>query len=156
MEQSTESGKLNRYAGNVITGTFSFLIFIVGVIVLETDKNLQTDFGFYKSYYYHWWILLGVVIITLLISIVTIFYKRKITILPFMWSLITIIIILADPIFFYKSVGFSNSGQFFTYLFSFSKYPGTLSYIPGLFTVFTVLVILNFIISGIYQFRKSS
>jgi|ADKI01.1.fsa_nt_gi hypothetical protein len=49
MEQSSKfSSKL------VFTSVLLFIITVIALIILITDKNLQTDFGAVKPYYYHW------------------------------------------------------------------------------------------------------
>ncbi len=60
---------------------------------------------------------------------------------------IPLIFIIIDVFILFKSVGLTNYGQFAHYLFGLSKYPYTLPYIPGLFDIYTAMIILELIIA---------
>jgi hypothetical protein len=117
--------------------------FAVTMVILFTDKNLQTDFGIVKPYFIHWYGLL----ITGIVDVIgagIIFARptgQNSTIAAVGTALLAVFLI-AD-IATYSMVGFSSASSFATYLFGFSKFKGSLSYIPGLYDVLFVFYIVT-------------
>ncbi|MGC2288737.1 MAG: hypothetical protein WA688_02625 [Thermoplasmata archaeon] len=121
------------------------LDFLLVVVMLATDKNLQTDFGAAPPYYLHWYagLVLGAVTLLLAAAVLATNLRQEprsgSTVLDryalvggVVWSWLAIagmFGVLAT----YKQVGFSSVNQFAQYLFGVSAYPGALSYIPWLY-----------------------
>jgi hypothetical protein len=143
MEQSSKfSSKL------VFTSVLLFIITVIALIILITDKNLQTDFGAVKPYYYHWYGLLFLAIFTFVCGILTLSKNSRLSrYSSILGGVIPLIFIIIDVFILYKSVGFYSYIQFAQYLFGISRYPYSLPYIPGLFDVYTALLFLELILA---------
>jgi hypothetical protein len=69
--------------------------------------------------------------------------NRKVLTTGAVGSLLLALFLVAD-IALYSEVGFSSPSQFAKYLFGVTKYPGSLSYIPGLYDLLFALYIVTF------------
>lgn len=124
-------------------GILLLIDFAITMTILFTDKNLQTDFGIVKPYFIHWYGLL----ITGIVDIIgagIIFARptgRNLTIAAVGTALLAVFLV-AD-IATYSLVGFSSASSFATYLFGFSKFKGSLSYIPGLYDILFAFYIIT-------------
>jgi len=144
------SGEQKISGLKTVTFILLMLASVASLLILITDRNLQTDFGATKPYYYHWYGLLLLTFITLLGGSFTLIKNERTSrIIPVLGSLIPLIFILVDVFFLYGTVGFHNPDQFATYLFGLSKYPDTLSYLPGLFDIYTVTLVIALITSSL-------
>lgn len=135
-------GSLSVFAGLLIVGV------AVAVVMLITDKNLQTNFQSVTPYYIHWYGLLALAVVTLLVAALLLLVARRtsrsgsvgrrdrtLVWAGFAWavlSVIGVVGILAS----YQQVGFSLA-DWAKYLFGVTAYPGTVpgSYIPWLYDV---------------------
>ncbi|MGC9294909.1 MAG: hypothetical protein ACP5E8_06500 [Thermoplasmata archaeon] len=131
----------------VIAGLF-IISFIVDLVILATDNNLKTDFGSVHPYFIHWYIFMFLDLITLVTSIYIGFFSSNLNYVKIglIWSSIMVLIMVGD-LLTYSSVGFSAPVQFAYYLFGFSKYPQSLSYIPGLYSLLFIVYIFTIIVS---------
>lgn len=147
------AGNNNRYSGSAAASLYVVCL-VVTAVILFTDKNLQTDFGTVSPYFIHWYGLLVTAVIDV-IAIVVLFAKgsRRTLQVSSVGSILLAIFLVAD-IFLYSMVGFSSYSQFATYLFGFSKYPGSMNYIPGLYDILLALYVVTFIVSLISARRK--
>lgn len=125
-------------------GAIFLIDFIVTLVILFTDKNLQTDFGVTKPYFIHWYGLLITGVISLIGGIVIIARPARRTFTVGAAGSILLALFLLADIALYSEVGFKTPQQFATYLFGISKYPGSLNYIPGLYDVLFALYIITF------------
>ncbi|MEM4949880.1 MAG: hypothetical protein QXS75_00900 [Thermoplasmatales archaeon] len=138
----------------VSLGLLYILSFAVVLVILFTDKNLQTDFGSVKPYFYHWYGLLAVGIISLIAGAILLFTSsRKLGIVGTVGSGLLVLFLIAD-VATYKTVGFKYPSEFATYLFGLSKYPGSLTYIPGLYDVLLALYLIGLIVGIVVLIRK--
>lgn len=136
----TNTGK----SGLRLIGVIFLADFVVTITILFTDKNLQTDFGITKPYFIHWYGLLITGVIALIGGIVVISRPdRRIMTIGAVGSILLALFLIAD-IALYSEVGFSNPSQFARYLFGVTKYPGSLSYIPGLYDLLFAFYIVTF------------
>lgn len=126
-----------------VVGILLLIDFIITMVILVTDHNLQTDFGTTKPYFIHWYGLLITGIIDL-VGAAVIFAKPtpQNSTIAAVGSLLLAIFLVAD-VATYSLVGFSSASSFATYLFGFSKYPGSLPYIPGLYDVLFALYVIT-------------
>jgi hypothetical protein len=142
----------------VIFGLLIFLDFLLLVVMLVTDKNLQTDFGNSKymapSYFLHWYGLLAEAILTLLVA----FSVIGNALAPSMWAqrprrvkaivlggLVWVILaLLADLaiVFTWSQVGFQNMSQFAMYLYDTASPPAS-GYIPWLYDALIAMLVLT-------------
>lgn len=143
------------YSKGRIVGFLLVIDFVITMVILFTDKNLQTDFGIVKPYFVHWYGLLVTAIIDIIGAGIIIAkpaggYVKVGTI----GSSLLAVFLVAD-LATYKMVGLSSVSQFATYLFGFSHYPGALSYIPGLYDVLFIFYIITAVV-GALALRSSS
>ena len=126
-----------------------FVDFLITVLILYTDHNLQTDFGTTSPYFIHWYGLLITGIAALCGSII-IFARpgRKTRTAGATGTLILFLFLIGD-VATYQMVGFTTPVQFATYLFGISAYPHSLPYIPGLYDI----LVIFYLISAIAGFR---
>jgi hypothetical protein len=120
-----------------------FLAFVVSVVMLVTDKNLQTDFGVVTSgYYLHWYLLLGTAILDLVGALVLVFVRSRTV-----FKLGTIVsgllaVFLVGAVFTYSQVGFPSAGDMANYLFGVTYYGGDIRYLYDLLLLVYVATFL--------------
>jgi hypothetical protein len=142
--------------GTVLAFALILLLdFVVIVVMLATDKNLQTDFGSitnpsFTNYYAHWYALLAEGILTLLVALALCFYAFRGTARPtravvlgaFAYSVLAFLgnvgIVAA-----YQMVGYSNLTQFADYLYGITASSGDIRYL------YDVLIVLGLITIGV-------
>ncbi len=143
---------------------------ILMLVMLGTDKNLQTDFGATAQYYLHWYgvLLLGVVTLVLAALILatggrsgskgnTTSLGRTSLVAGAAWSFVAIIA-MVGILATYKQVGFASASLFAQYLFGVSAYPGTLSYIPWLYDLLLGMFLVSAIVgvAAVVQDRRGA
>lgn len=136
-------------------GILFIIAFVATLVILFTDKNLQTDFDTKARYFIHWYGLLATGVLSLIGGIILAAGpKRSLSVVGVFGSLIMIVFLAADTLTYSMlGVGF-NFTQFATYLFGITKYPGSLSYIPGLYDgLFAVYVVT--LLVGIIAVRRN-
>lgn len=143
MSQSKDVSRSAQMALAIVLG----LAFVLTLLLLVSDKNLQTDFGTVKPYYLHWYVMLfsaiadaaGVILLAGL-------RLRTLRVLGALWCAVMVVLMVAD-IATYKLVGFSTPSQFAQYLFGLSFYRGALPYIPGLYDALFAVYVAGLIIA---------
>jgi hypothetical protein len=133
--------------------------FLVSVVMLATDKNLQTDFGRSLPYYAHWYgvLVMGVADLFGALAVFGNFSRygmrtmsslrrRWVALAGLGWSVLAVLALLGIATS-YQQVGFANMGQFEQYLFGVTAYPGALSYIPWLYDLLLVLYVLTALVA---------
>jgi len=143
------------YSKGRMIGFLLVVDFIITMVILFTDKNLQTDFGSVKPYFIHWYGMLVTGIIDIFGAVIIIakparVYQKVGTV----GSALLAVFLVAD-LATYKMVGLSSVSQFATYLFGFSHYPGSKPYIPGLYDILFLFYIIT-AITGVFILRSSS
>lgn len=141
-----------------VFGGLLLLDFVVLLVMLATDKNLQSDFGGVSPYYSHWYGLLALGVLTLIAGVAILALGGRTGsdgrpstlgrcalwgggILP--WVAVAAMIgILAT----YQQVGFSSASQFAQYLFGVTAYSGTLSYVPWLYDLLLALFLVSAVV----------
>lgn len=144
---ATEGSQVGRRPTMALAGIL-LADFVVALVMLVTDKNLQTDFGATAPYYLHWYGVLALGIATLSVALVVAVLelraprrRRTATIAGAGWSALSAIA-MVGVLATYHQVGFSSVGQFSQYLFGVSAYPGSLSYIPWLYDLMLGLYVI--------------
>jgi hypothetical protein len=119
------------------------LAFALSVVMLATDKNLQTDFGTLSSgYYFHWYVVLIAAIADILGALLLFWARsRRAVIVGTIGSGLLAAIFVGD-IFTYSQVGFSSASDFANYLFGVTYYGGDIRY---LYDVVLAVYILAFL-----------
>jgi hypothetical protein len=129
--------------------------FLVAVVMLVTDKNLQTDFGFQPRYYAHWYGVLAIGVLDLFAAISVLAVgsmgarggrgaslRKYVVYGGLAWPILAILA-MVGIVSAYSQVGFGSMSQFAQYLFGVTPYPGTLSYIPWLYDLMLVLFLVT-------------
>jgi hypothetical protein len=143
----------------ILFGVFLLVDFVLILVMLATDMNLQTGFGGSK-YYAHWWGLLAEGILTLLVALAVIFNAtarsmwsdrprrvRGVVMAALVWSILAIVADLAI-VFTWKQVGEPSMSAFAMYLFDTAS-PAATGYIPWLYDVLLAFLILTAILGVI-------
>jgi len=106
------------------------LAFGLTVLMLVTDKNLQTNFGTVSSgYYLHWWgVLVTAVADLVAIGLLLLLRSRTSVKIGTIGSGLLIVAFLG-VILSYSQVGFASAMQFAQYLFGVTYYGGNLRYL---------------------------
>ncbi len=149
-------------------GLLLLVDFLLAVVMLATDKNLQTDFGASSPYYAHWYGVLALAVVTLLAALAVLSLaspmmtmrmpKARPSMVLFAalgWSVI-VILAMVGIVESYSQVGFSSASEFSKYLFGTSAYPGALSYIPWLYDAMLGLFVLTAIVAAAAAFTARS
>ncbi len=136
-------------------GALLLVDMVLSIVMLLTDKNLQTDFGAQSAYYAHWYGVLGMTVLDLLLALALLAYatmpmmqrmsasaRRGVVIGALAWTVIAIVAMLGI-VTSYSQVGFSNMGQFAQYLFGVTPYSGALSYIPWLYDLLLAMYLVT-------------
>jgi len=142
-------------------GLLLLLDFLLTLVMLATDKNLQTGFGSQSPYYLHWYGALGLGVLDLLAGLTVLGFSsmpalrrmsilgpRRVVIAALAWTLLAILASVGI-IATYSQVGFSTPGQFAQYLFSVTAYPGAMAYIPWLYDLLLVAYLATAAVGGL-------
>lgn len=143
----------------VALGLLLLVDFVLSVVMLGTDKNLQTDFGSVSPYYLHWYGVLAMALVDVVAALVVFgvsmrsntsgaegFLRRNAGGLGLAWSILAILA-MVGIVFTWKQVGYANMGQFETYLFGTTAAPGTLSYIPWLYDALLAAYVVTAVVA---------
>lgn len=125
MEDSTTSARLPTVYSLVF-----FLAAGLSILMLITDKNLQTNFGSVSTgYYYHWYVVLSMAVADLAgAGLLLAFRSRWLVKLGVVGSGGFAVMLLA-VILTHAQVGFSSAVSFAQYLFGITYYGGDLRYL---------------------------
>jgi hypothetical protein len=112
----------------LFSGAFA-LAFALSVVMLFTDKNLQTDFGTVPAYYVHWYVILGTAIADLIgVALLLLLRSRTAVKLCTLGSGL-LVLVFVGAIFTYSQVGFASAGDFANYLFGITSTSGDIQYL---------------------------
>ncbi len=141
---------------SAIYSSLFFLSFILAVVMLVTDKNLQTGFNcspttdsncvLIGGYFLHWWAVVAAAVASVLggILLVTVGTRRAI-LGGIVGSGLLTLIFLGD-IATYAQVGFSSASDMANYLFGVTYYGGDIRYLyDALLAVYIVTFIVGWI-----------
>jgi hypothetical protein len=139
-------------------GLLLFVDFLISVVMLATDKNLQTDFGSVAPYYLHWYGVLAMAIVDLLAALTLLSFaavpmlrgrapsfQRVAVVGGLVWSVLAMLA-MVGIVETYQQVGFPSANAFATYLFGVTPYPDALSYIPWLYDLLLVAYLLTAVV----------
>jgi len=155
----------------VLVGLLLLADFAIAVVMLATDKNLQTDFGGSSPYYSHWYGVLGIAVVTLLGGLVVLSLasprmmarmarmpRNRPSMLLFAalgWSVL-VVLAMVGIVESYSQVGFPSANEFAKYLFGTSAYPGALSYVPWLYDLLLGMFALTAVVAALAAWRARS
>lgn len=102
----------------------------LSVLMLVTDKNLQTDFGTVSSgYFVHWYIILATAIADVVGAALLLAVRSRRAVLVGAIGSGALIAVLVGAIFTYAQVGFASAGDMANYLFGVTYYGGDIRYL---------------------------
>ncbi len=163
-DMSNPPGDSSRPSGPdviaIVLGLVLLVDLVVSVVMLQTDKNLQTDFGGHPAYYAHWYGVLAMAVIDLVTALAVLAWampgararmpgilQRNGLTLVLVWPVLAILA-MVGVVESYSMVGFSSANQFSTYLFGTTAYPGALSYIPWLYDVLLAMYVVTAVVAA--------
>ncbi len=156
----TNKGKMNNATGSgrlPVYFSLLFLIqFVITMLILFTDQNLQTDFGTVPKYFIHWYGLLATGLVDIIAFIVLLAVrKRSMVGVGVGWGVFMAVFQIADiATYSMLNVGIS-AGSFAQYLFGVTKFSGALPYIPGMYDLLFAIYLIVIGV-GLYVYRKMS
>jgi len=102
----------------------------LSILMLITDKNLQTNFGSLSTgYYYHWYVVLGMAVVDLVGAGLLLAYRSRWMVKLGVVGSGAFAVVLLAVILTYSQVGFSSAMSFAQYLFGITYYGGDLRYL---------------------------
>jgi hypothetical protein len=145
-------------------GVLFLVDLVLSVVMLATDKNLQTNFGGVHPYYSHWYGVLAMAILDLVVAVVLIAASypalgsrlspkmhRAGLAAALLWAIVAIAA-MVGIVTAYAQVGFGSESQFAQYLFDPTPYGGALSYIPWLYDALLAAYVLTVIVGVVALF----
>jgi hypothetical protein len=140
-----------------IFGALILIDFLLVLVMLATDMNLQTDFGTSARYFAHWYGLLAEGILDLLVALAVLGNAtmpsmwnqrpgrvKKIVTAALVWVILAIFADLAI-VFSWQQVGFTSMNQFAMYLFDTAS-PASGGYIPWLYDALLAAYIVTAVV----------
>jgi len=123
-----------------------FLAFALSVVMLITDKNLQTNFGTVTSgYYLQWYGVLAMAIVDLAAAVLLVLWRSRTTVKLGAVGASLLTAAYLGVIATYSGVGFASASQFAQYLFGVTYYGGDIRYLYDIL----LGVYLGAIVSGV-------
>jgi hypothetical protein len=125
METSSRDGRLAVLYG------LPFLVAAgLSFVMLETDKNLQTDFGTVSSgYFVHWYLVLAMGVVDLVGAGLLLAWRKRWLVKIGVIASGLFALALVGAVATYQQVGFSSAMQFADYLFGVTYYGGDIRYL---------------------------
>ena len=116
----------------VYAGAF-LLAAMLSVVMLVTDKNLQTDFGAMSSgYYVHWYAVLGMAVVDVIGAGLLVAFRSRILVKVGVAGAGLFAVALVAVVFTFAQVGFASAGDFANYLFGVTYFGGYIRYLYDL------------------------
>ena len=102
----------------------------LSILMLATDKNLQTDFGTMASgYYVHWYAVLAMAVAALVAAALLLVLRSRTAVKLGVVGSGLLTAALLGAILTYQQVGFSSAMDFANYLFGITYYGGDIRYL---------------------------
>ena len=147
-------------------GVLFLVDLVLSVVMLATDKNLQTDFGGVSAYYSHWYGVLAMAVLDLVVGAVLIAAslpglgaklspraRRAGLAAALLWGIVAIGA-MVGVVTAYSQVGFTSESMFEQYLFNPTPFKGALSYIPWLYDALLAAYVVTVIVGIVALFGK--
>jgi len=102
----------------------------LSILMLATDKNLQTNFGTMASgYYIHWYAVLGMAVADLVGAALLLVFRSRTAVKLGVVGSSLLTLALLGAILAYQQVGFASAMDFANYLFGVTYYGGDIRYL---------------------------
>ena len=110
-----------------------FLAAGLSIVMLFTDKNLQTDFGTVThGYFVHWYAILGMALVDLAGGALLLVLRSRLAVKLGVIASALFAIVLVGAVFTYQAVGFPSALAFAQYLFGYTYFGGDIRYLYDL------------------------
>lgn len=106
-----------------------FLAAGLSILMLITDKNLQTDFGTVPAYYVHWYAILAMAVADLAGAVLLLLLRSRTAVKLGVVGSGLLIVALLGAILTWQQVGFGSASDFAQYLFGITYYGGDVRYL---------------------------
>jgi hypothetical protein len=125
-----------------------FLAFVLSVVMLFTDKNLQTNFGSVTTgYYIHWYAVLVTAVIDLLGGVLLLLIRSRTVVKVGVLGSGLLAAFFVGVISAYSQVGFASASQYADYLFGVTYYGGDVRYLyDALLATYVAAFVLGLVI----------
>jgi hypothetical protein len=127
------SGVRTERAKGLFPIFYSLLFFLaagLSIVMLETDKNLQTNFGAVSSgYFIHWYAVLAMAAADLAGAAILLVLRSRTAVKLGVIGSALLALALLGAIFTYSQVGFASAMQFAQYLFGVTYFGGDIRYL---------------------------
>ncbi len=102
----------------------------LSLLMLATDKNLQTDFGTVTSgYFVHWYAVLAMAIADIAGAGILLAFRSRLAVKVGVLGSALFAVALVAAVFTYHQVGFTSMQQFADYLFGLTYFGGDVRYL---------------------------
>ena len=102
----------------------------LSVLMLMTDKNLQTDFGTMSSgYYAHWYAVLAMTVADVVAAALLLLLRSRVSVKLVTAGSGLLTVALLGVILTYQQVGFASAMAFANYLFGVTYFGGDIRYL---------------------------
>ncbi|HYB78352.1 MAG TPA: hypothetical protein VEG66_01140 [Thermoplasmata archaeon] len=116
----------------------------LSVLILITDKNLQTDFGSVSSGYFdQWYLILATAVADVVGAILLLVLRSRRAVPAGVIGSASLAVLLLAGIFTYQQVGFASAGQMANYLFGITYYGGDIRYLYDILLATYVVTFLG-------------
>ena len=133
IRRSKETPMQNARSQGRFPMIYSFPFFVaagLSILMLITDKNLQTDFGTVSSGYFdQWYLILTTAVADVTGAILLLVLRTRRAVLAGVVGSGLLALLLLAGIFTYQQVGFSSASQMANYLFGITYYGGDIRYL---------------------------
>jgi len=107
-----------------------FLAFGLSVLMLATDKNLQTNFGAMSSgYFVHWDVVAATAAADLVGAFLLLLLRSRTSVKLGTIGAGLLVVMFLGVVFTYQQVGFASAWDFAQYLFGITYYGGDIRYL---------------------------
>ena len=139
-----------------------FLVaFGLSIVMLDTDKNLQTNFGLVSSgYFLHWYVILATAVADLAGALLLVLVRSRTSVKLGILGSGLLVAVLVGAIFTYNQVGggfFTTPTSFADYLFGVTYYGGDIRYLYDvLLAVYVAAFASGLVVLGLTRHARSS
>jgi len=114
-----------------IVYSLPFLVaFGLSVLMLATDKNLQTNFGAVSSgYFVHWYVVAATAVADLVAAVLLLTLRSRTSVKLGVIGSGLLVVLFLGVVFTYQQVGFASASDFAQYLFGITYYGGDIRYL---------------------------
>ena len=102
----------------------------LSIVMLATDKNLQTDFGTVTTgYFLHWYVVLVTAVADIAGAVLLLTLRSRTAVKLGVLGSLVLSVLFVGVIFTYQQVGFASANDFAQYLFGVTYYGGDIRYL---------------------------